>query len=72
MLFVLEKLVLTNGERGGFMGNEPIFTTNLTQKQIEKNFENFDVFEGLTAGLQEALQAAAEEEEKKGKALKRE
>lgn len=36
------------------MTKEPIFQSNLTQEEVEKNFEDFDVFAGLLAGLQEA------------------
>lgn len=34
--------------------SEPIFTSNLTMEQIEKNFEGVAFFDGLIAGLQEA------------------
>ena len=33
---------------------EPIFHSNLTVEQIEKNFEGVDFFAGIMAGLQEA------------------
>lgn len=34
--------------------SEPIFTSDLTMEQIEKNFEGMDFFAGLMEGLQEA------------------
>ncbi len=34
--------------------NEPIFHSDLTMEQIEKNFEGMDFFAGLMEGLQEA------------------
>ena len=38
------------------MYNDPIFNTKLTQEEIENNFAEFDIFEGLVAGLQEAFE----------------
>ena len=34
--------------------SEPIFNSDLTMEQIEKNFEGMDFFAGLMEGLQEA------------------
>lgn len=34
--------------------NEPIFHSDLTMEQIEKNFEGIAFFDGLAAGLQAA------------------
>ena len=34
--------------------NEPIFHSDLTMEQIEKNFEGAAFFDGLAAGLQAA------------------
>ena len=34
--------------------NEPIFHSDLTMEQIEKNFEGVAFFDGLAAGLQAA------------------
>ena len=33
--------------------SEPIFNSDLTMEQIEKNFEGMDFFAGLMEGLQE-------------------
>lgn len=34
---------------------EYVFETDLSMEEIEKNFENVDFFEGIMAGLEEAL-----------------
>ena len=58
---IINKFVYTN-KGSETMTKEPTFQSTLTQEEIEKNFENFDVYEGLMAGLQEALEQEKENE----------
>lgn len=37
------------------MMSEPIFTSSLSEREIEENFKNMDFFSGIMSGLEEAL-----------------
>ena len=48
--------------------NDAIFQSSLSEKEIENNFKNADLFSGIMAGLEEALAEKLKNREK-GKSL---